>query len=317
MNKSEKCSVTQNNRFVIHKGETEKRVYEHELKTYLEAGWTKGISELHRKNNSKAHAGNPAWNKGLTKYTNESVKAYANKLSEFMKGNIPWNKGLTQNSDERVKKGAQKSIQTRIFRYGSACPYNNMDEQHKEKISKALQGNQNAKGAIFSQERKNKISAAKKGHIVTAETREKISKTKTGVKLSPDALRIKLTKQYLTHKKNNSFNTSKPEEDLYTLLLKENVNKTIYRQYKEPRYPFYCDFYIKEDDLFIELNSHWTHGGKPYDPEDAECQKQLLLWQEKAKTSKFYAQAIETWTKRDVLKKEYAIKNKLNYKVIY
>ena len=101
-------------------------------------------------------------------------------------------------------------------------------------------------------------------------------------------------------------------------MLKENRTKTIYRNYKDSeRYPFYCDFYIKEDDLFIELNAHWTHGGKPYDPNDEECQNQLIEWQEKAKTSQFYKNAIETWTVRDVKKLQCAQKNKLNYKVIY
>ena len=28
--------------------------------------------------------------------------------------------------------------------------------------------------------------------------------------------------------------------------------------------------YIKEDDLFIELNNHWTHGGHPFDPNNKE-----------------------------------------------
>lgn len=71
-----------------------------------------------------------------------------------------------------------------------------------------------------------------------------------------DKLKIKLTKDYITRKKNNSFNKSKVEEDLYTQLLIENKDKTIYRQYKDDRYPYYCDFYILEDDLFIELNNH-------------------------------------------------------------
>jgi len=99
--------------------------------------------------------------------------------------------------------------------------------------------------------------------------------------------------------------------------LKENTNKTIYRQYKDERYPFYCDFYIKEDDLFIELNAHWSHGGRPYDPHDEDCVKKLLEWQEKAKTSKFYENAIQTWTVRDVQKRKCAEENHLNYKAIY
>lgn len=137
-------------------------------------------------------------------------------------------------------------------------------------------------------------------------------------KLESQILQNKLDKEYQTKKKNNTFNTSKPEEILYKQLITENPGKKIYRQYKDPeRYPFYCDFYIVEDDLFIELNNHWSHGEKPYDPNDPECIKLLSVWKEKAKESQFYANAIKTWTERDVAKFETARKNNLNYKVIY
>lgn len=71
-----------------------------------------------------------------------------------------------------------------------------------------------------------------------------------------EQLQIQLTKAWLTKKLNNTTNTSKVEEQFYKELLKENTNKTIYRNYKCDRYPYYCDFYIVEDDLFIELNAH-------------------------------------------------------------
>ena len=93
--------------------------------------------------------------------------------------------------------------------------------------------------------------------------------------------------------------------------------QTIYRNYKCDRYPYYCDFYIVEDDLFIELNAHWTHGGMPFDETNENCIKQLEEWKEKAKTSKFYENAIQTWTVRDVQKLKCAKENNLNYKVIY
>jgi len=31
-----------------------------------------------------------------------------------------------------------------------------------------------------------------------------------------------------------------------------------------------CDFYIPSEDLFIELNRHWSHGGHFYDPNNIE-----------------------------------------------
>ena len=52
-----------------------------------------------------------------------------------------------------------------------------------------------------------------------------------------------------------------------------------------------------------------------------ECDEdhRLILeeWKIKSKISKFYVNAIEVWTKRDVEKFEIAKKNKLNYITIY
>ena len=132
-----------------------------------------------------------------------------------------------------------------------------MNEEHKQKISLALKGKTSPnKGKSRPKEVGDKISKAKVGHTVSDETRKKISDSKMGKKLPKEKLLIKTSKQYLTRKKNDTFNTSESEQLLYEKLLKENTNKTIYRNYKCKRYPFYCDFYIKEDDLFIELNAH-------------------------------------------------------------
>ena len=85
-------------------------------------------------------------------------------------------------------------------------------------------------------------------------------------------------------------------------------------QYKDDRYPFACDFYIPSLDLFIECNYRWTHGGKPY--EGTEDDKQIVQkW--KAKNTKFYNNAIQTCTDRDINKRNIAKKNKLNYLFFY
>lgn len=221
-------------------------------------------------------------------------------LSEKKKGNKPWNTGASCRNETREK--ISNSLKGNI-------PWN-----------KGLKGKQTAWNKGLTKEldnRVNKISLSKMGHKVSKETIEKIVSKNKGRKMDKDKLLIKVTKDYITRKKNNSFNTSSKEESFYNFLLKENVNKTVYRQYKSDKYPFYCDFYILEDDLYIELNLHWTHGGKPFDPDDIDCQKQLADWQEKAKTSKFYENAIQTWTVRDVKKQRIAKENNLNYKVIY
>lgn len=196
------------------------------------------------------------------------------------KGKSSWCKGLNSENSEKIA-------------------------QRNKKISESSKGKPGTNtGKKFTDEHKRKIGGANRG--------------RTPKPLTQEQLLIKTTKQYLTRKKNNTFNTSQVENDFYTTLLKENQNKTIYRNYKDKeRYPFYCDFYIVEDDLFIEVNAHWTHGGRPFDENDEACKQQLSEWQEKAKTSEFYKNAIETWTKRDVLKLETAKRNKLNYKTIY
>lgn len=149
---------------------------------------------------------------------------------------------------------------------------------------------------------------------MTDAQKQKLSKSHIGLTWSEDT-KLKSSE---TKRKNNSFNSSKPESTYYSKLCEEYGKSDVLSNYnKDSRYPFHCDFYIKSLDLFIELNLHWTHGGRPFDPNDEGCQKQLALWEEKAKTSKFYQQAIYVWTQLDVRKRETALQNKINYKCLY
>lgn len=136
--------------------------------------------------------------------------------------------------------------------------------------------------------------------------------------MTEESKKIKLEKEYITKSKNKSFNTSKPEKIFLEKLKKQYPGKTILTNYVDKqRYPFKCDYYIVEEDLFIELNNHWTHGFHPFNPNDENDLKKLASWQEKAKQSAFYAKAIEVWTIRDPLKMETAKEHNLNYKVVY
>ena len=116
-------------------------------------------------------------------------------------------------------------------------------------------------------------------------------------------------RSYKTKKQNNTFNSSKIEKQFEEYLKENNINyKT---QYKSELYPFFCDFYLPDNDLYLEINAHWTHGGHPFDSTNNEDQLKLEMW--KQKRTNFYDNAIEIWTKRDVLKRETAKKNNLNY----
>jgi len=102
---------------------------------------------------------------------------------------------------------------------------------------------------------------------------------------------------------------SKSENKSYNVL-KEKYSDIIY-QYKSDLYPFNCDFYIPSLNLYIECNYHWTHGGHPYNENNKKDQNQLKNWKEK--NTKFYNNAINTWTIRDVNKRNIAKQNNLNY----
>lgn len=125
-------------------------------------------------------------------------------------------------------------------------------------------------------------------------------------------------KRFETFKQNNSYKKSKPEELYYKELCDKYGEDNVVRQYySKDRYPFHADFYIKSEDLFIELNLHWTHGGHPFNQEDTNDVITLNEWKEKAKTSKFYMRAIYVWTDLDVRKRECARNNNLNFIEIY
>ena len=114
-------------------------------------------------------------------------------------------------------------------------------------------------------------------------------------------------KIYNTKKKNNSFNKSKQEEFIYELLNTLLGEQDIIRQHNTDEYPFNCDFYIKSLDLYIEYQGFYTHNFRPFDKNnknDVEEANVLLLK---------YKDVWETWTIRDVKKRETAKKNNLNY----
>ena len=114
----------------------------------------------------------------------------------------------------------------------------------------------------------------------------------------------------ITKYKNNTFNTSKPEQEIKRLLEKKFPN--VQYQYKSEKYPFNCDFYIPELDLYIEFQGIWTHGKHPFS-ESVEDLETLDKWKTESITSEFYKNAIEVWTVKDVEKRKIALQNNINW----
>ena len=223
----------------------------------------------------------------------------------------------------------EKIKQTCLEKYGVEYPTQNKEIYNKIKqtclrkygVEHVLQSN------IFKEKFINTclIKYGASNNLKLDKIKEKIKQTylnKYGVKYPSQIPEVRLKLKTIlsskevqdkineTKRKNNSFNISKPEEQLYKDIYK--IYPSVKRQYnKDERYPFNCDFYIKELDMFIELQGSWTHGGHPFSNDSKEDQLILEKW--KLKDTKYYDNAITTWTIRDVNKRKTAKKNNLNY----
>lgn len=83
---------------------------------------------------------------------------------------------------------------------------------------------------------------------------------------------------------------------------------------RDCRYPFNCDFYVRSMDLFIEVNTHSSHGGHWYDEsshDDRLRVKHLMAGSQKSKA------AAHVWTVTDVQKRNAAKENGLRYLVFW
>ena len=127
-----------------------------------------------------------------------------------------------------------------------------------------------------------------------------------------------------TKRKNNSFHSSKLEQEFKNYLEQKYINDIEF-QYKSKLYPFNCDFYIKSLDLYIEIQGDWRHGFHPFDENNQDdinrLEKLKALEYEKLIINKHhktdYTNAIITWTIRDPQKRKMAKDNNLNYLEIF
>ena len=149
---------------------------------------------------------------------------------------------------------------------------------------------------------------------ILQEKSKQTCKNKYGVDNPFKSLEVQ-QKIYNTKKLNHTFSSSSAEEHFKNYLDSKNISyKT---QYKSEKYPFCCDFYLDDLDLYIEIQGNWTHGNEPYNESNKNHQEILESWKSKSETHKYYKNAINVWTIRDVLKRETAKQNQLRYLEIF
>ena len=225
---------------------------------------------------------------------------------------------------------SEKCKQTKLERYGDAN-YNNKEKtrqtclnkygvSHQSKVKEIAEKIRQSKLTRETQEKYEKTMIDRYGvsHPNNCPTmREKYTQTliKNYGVTNPLKCKAIYDKHIETMFKNNSFNNSKEEELLFKQLVDQYGEDNVLRQYSEERYPFKCDFYIKSEDLFIELNLHPTHGTHPFNPNDYE--DIVLLEKLRRDDTEWSNKIIDVWSVRDYNKRQCAIKNNLNYKVIY
>lgn len=214
-------------------------------------------------------------------HTNEEKQQISVNMSAASKTRY---KNMSDNAKKRWKTQISKTIKQL---------YDNMSNEEREKMILEI----HRRFHSFSEEEKDVINQKR---ICTM--RSKSTEEWKSIK----------QKEIDTRRKNNTLNTSKPEDRCYDLLCTKY--KSVIRSYKSDKYPYFCDFYIPEEDLYIECNFHWTHGRHPYT--DSDKDKEIVeYW--KSKHSQYYNIAVYVWSILDVRKFKYAKDNKLNYLAFY
>lgn len=221
----------------------------------------------------------------------------------------------------------EKRKKTLLSKYGSTCTFT--AQSIREKSKQTLLNKYGVDNSMKVESIANKVIATKIERYGCIKSEAEIEKTKQTIKAkygvdNPFLLKHGYDKAHSkqginkcrkTKMKNHTFNTSKPEENLYKVLTKIYGVESVKRQYKSDLYPWSCDFYIVPINTYIELQGYWTHNTHPFNVDDSNDIKQLNEWKEK--TTQLYKNAVKVWAVSDVNKRNTAITNNLNYIEIF
>lgn len=232
---------------------------------------------------------------------------------------------------KKIKDSVQKAVITKRLKYGKSCK--NIDKNRQtvqnNKILYTVIGREYDleklyKMSMTSLKKYNvlNVSRLNTNNFKTNNPQKNVAireKTKRTNNLlyggnSPMCSPAVALKQWESVKKNKK-KISKEEQLCYNIL--QEIFPDVIHDYYSELYPFHCDFYIPSHKLYIEYNGSQFHHFKPFDPKNPDDIKELERLNNLTNGNDQYAAMINTWTVRDVNKRNIAMQNKLNYKEFY
>ncbi len=235
------------------------------------------------------------------KKDNEDICQVCGKPTNFINLNIGYRKVCSVSCGQKHPDTRKRIETTNINRYGKSTPL---------ATSKALSKSHN-KDAM---NKKRQTMINKYGYansFCTMETQHKVQNTMLERYGSKNPM---VCNKHIFAKYNGT--RSSWESMLKTALENANINFE-YEYNKDLRYPYYCDFYLPDSDIFVEINGYWMHNTHWFNENSTEDLDTLKAWKKQAKTSTRMRAAINVWTKLDIEKRNCAKDNKLNYVVLW
>ena len=217
----------------------------------------------------------------------------------------------------------QKIKNTNLKKFGVEFPLQQLKKENSEiyqKISQTCINKFDVDSPLKNKEVREKIKQTNiqkygvDNPLKNKEIREKIKQTNIQKYGVDNPLK---NKEIWKKSQDNRQISSKLENNFLNYLKLKYEPDDIITQYKSKEYPYYCDFYIKSINLYIEIQGHWTHNDHPFDINNLNDQQIMNIWRTKSLSDKYYKNALNTWTIKDVEKRNTAIQNNLNYLEIF
>lgn len=258
------------------------------------------------------------------------------KITKFKGGLHGYNRTCSFSCGQKHPETRAKLAKTNLERYGATNPYGSKEIRDKIKkknlknlgvenpfqqkeVQLKARHNSHTKKAEAKRQQTCLEKYGNKYHIASEEIKKKTLNTlkeryNVTNSYSIPEIHAKAVQNSLGYHDDNG-NESSWEAILEDALINKNIKFNKHYN-KDPRYPYFCDFYLIDTDTFIEINGFWMHGGHYFNKSNKADLEKLKVWKSK-KSQKLYETAINVWTKSDLIKRKTAKKNKLNYIVLW